>query len=123
MCNYRSYNKECYLEEFKVLEDKLSCSICGSNVIVYWDYSSESDDYYYCIMCDKCASHITDWHNSLNEAVDEWVKKYPCHFLKDNYGLDCCPNYGSSDCPITMSEHRQCDTSEEYLMEIMRYWR
>ena len=134
MCKYRSDNKECYLEELEDLRNKLSCSICGSNVYAGWDYSSEPDDYYYHIMCSKCmfkddAGYYecfgTDWCNSLNEALDKWyeINEHPCDFLKDNYGLDCCPNYGSSDCPITMGEHRQCDTSKEYLMEIMHYWR
>ncbi len=47
----------------------------------------------------------------------------PCDFLKDNFDLGCCPNYGSSDCPITMKENGQCNVTKEYLLEIMKYWK
>lgn len=47
----------------------------------------------------------------------------PCDFMKDSIGLDCCPNYGSSDCPITMKEDKQCCVTKEYLIEILMYWR
>ena len=46
----------------------------------------------------------------------------PCDFLKDYLGLDCCPNYGSSDCPITMKTHDECGITKEYLLEILSYF-
>jgi hypothetical protein len=47
----------------------------------------------------------------------------PCDFLKNNFDLECCPNYGSSDCPITMKEDKECSITKEYLLEIMKYWK
>ena len=47
----------------------------------------------------------------------------PCDFMKDSVGLDCCPNYGSSDCPITMKEDKQCCVTKEYLLDILKHWR
>ena len=46
-----------------------------------------------------------------------------CDFLKDSYGFSCCPNYGSSDCPITMKTDNQCNITEAYLLEILSGWR
>ena len=45
-----------------------------------------------------------------------------CDFLKESYGLDCCPNYGSSDCPVTMGKDNQCNVTEEYLLKILSGW-
>lgn len=39
----------------------------------------------------------------------------PCDNLKE---LDDCPNYGSSDCPITMKDDRDCRVTKEWLQEI-----
>lgn len=46
----------------------------------------------------------------------------PCDFLINAHGLSCCPNYGSSDCPITMNTYEQCDITREYLLEILSYF-
>ena len=52
---------------------------------------------------------------------EEMQIEQPCYFLKRNFDLGYCPNYGSSDCPITMHENEKCYLSKEYLIDILQY--
>ena len=45
-----------------------------------------------------------------------------CDFLKDSYGFSCCPNYGNSDCPITMGKDKECNITEKFLLEMLNSW-
>lgn len=81
---YRSDSKECYHEELEELNKVLECEVCGESAFIDWDYSSEEDSYYYCIMCSKCKpvydeenyvyinTSATEWKDSLESAVFTW---------------------------------------------------
>lgn len=48
----------------------------------------------------------------------------PCDFLLNNYStfeIGDCPNYGSSDCPITMELQIPCSIAVDKLVTLLRY--